>query len=345
MLRRHFLFAAAAAVPLNTRTLQEAIEARSRSGGGVVLIPAGRHVTGTIRLKSNVTLHLDPGAVLAGSTNLEDYPPITASYRSYTDTYTEKSLLYAENAENITIEGSGTIDGQGAAFKGAYKVRPYLARFVNCRNISVTGVTFRDSPMWVQHYLACDGVNIRGITVRSRANANNDGIDIDSCERVRISDCDISSGDDAIVLKSTSDRPCRNVVVTNCVVSSYCNALKLGTETNGGFENILISNCAVYDTRLAGIALEIVDGGVLDRVSVSNITMNKVGAPIFIRLGDRARPFQPGSPRPPVGKLRNVLISNVQAAGAGRVGCAIAGLPDHPIEHVTLDNIRLTFEG
>ena len=140
MLRRQFLLATAASI-------QAAIDSRFRSGGGVVHIPAGRHVTGTIRLKSNVTLHLDPGAVLVGSPNLADYPPLTASYRSYTDTYTEKSLLYAENAENVTIEGSGTIDGQGTAFKGAYKVRPYLARFVACRNVTVKDVTFRDSPM------------------------------------------------------------------------------------------------------------------------------------------------------------------------------------------------------
>ena len=161
----------------------------------------------------------------------------------------------------------------------------------------------RDSPMWVQHYLDCEGVSIRDVTVRSRVNHNNDGIDIDGCRRVRISDCDIWSGDDAIVLKSTFAGPCRDVTVTNCVISSNCNALKLGTESNGGFENIVMSNCTIYDNRLAGIALEMVDGGTLDRVIVSNIVMNKVGAPIFMRLGNRARPYTENGPRPGMGQL------------------------------------------
>lgn len=349
MLRRAFLFQTAAAASVFRATpgkpLQSVIDACARAGGGTVYFPPGRYLTGTLFLKSHVRLHLDAGATLVGSSQLSDYPVTVCGFRSYTDNYTDKSLLYGENLDNVGIEGAGTIDGQGAAFQGPYKVRPYMIRLIGCRGVHVSGVTIRDSPMWVQHYLNCEDVHIAGITVRSRVNANNDGIDIDCSERVRISDCDISSGDDAIVLKSTAARPCRNVVITNCVLSSRCNALKLGTETNGGFENIVIDNCSIYDTRLSGIALEIVDGGTLDRVTISNIVMNQVGAPIFIRLGDRARPFREGDPRPGVGKLRQVLIGNVQATAGGQVGCAIAGLPDHPIEGVTLENIRLTFEG
>ena len=158
-----------------------------------------------------------------------------------------------------------------------YKSRPYLIRMINCRNILLRDVTIMNSPMWVQHYLKCEDVNIDGIKVDSRVNHNNDGIDIDGCQRVRISNCDIVSGDDAIVLKSTLDIPCKNITITNCVLSSDCNAFKLGTETNGGFQNIVFSNCTIYDTPLAGITLQMVDGGTLERVSVSNITMNNVG--------------------------------------------------------------------
>lgn len=330
---------------IDTKAIQAAVDACARAGGGTVYLRAGRYLSGTVYLKSNVTLHLAAGAVLAGSTNLADYPVTIPALRSYTDTYTDKSLLYAENLDNIAIEGRGVVDGQGASFQGPYKVRPFLVRMVNCRNVNVSGVTMKDSPMWVQHYLACDGVAIHGITVHSRVNANNDGIDIDCCDRVRISDCDISSGDDAIVLKSTSARATRNVVVANCVVSSHCNALKLGTESNGGFENIAIANCTVYDTRLSGVALEIVDGGTLDRVNVSNILMDGVGAPIFIRLGDRGRPYETDGPPPPAGRLRNVLLSGIQATRAGTVGCAIAGLSGHPIEQVAIDNMRLVFDG
>jgi hypothetical protein len=330
---------------LNTAAIQKAVDLCSQSGGGIVFVPPGVYLSGTIVLKSGVTLHLAPGAVLRGSTNLEDYPSRIPAMRSYTDNYTDKSLIYAENARDVGIEGRGAIDGQGASFKGPYKVRPYTLRFIACRNVWISDVSIKDSPMWVQHYLGCENVSIRNIEVRSRVNQNNDGIDIDCCDRVRISDCDIWSGDDAIVLKSTADRPCREVAISNCILSSACNALKMGTETNGGFENIAISNCTIYDTRLAAIALEIVDGGTMDRVAISNITMKNVGAPIFVRLGDRARPFQEGGPRPSMGRMRNLTISNVEATGCSRTGCALAGLPGHPIENLTIENVRLSFAG
>ena len=330
---------------LNTRAIQAAIDACAGAGGGTVWFPAGTYLSGTLVLKSHVTLEFSAGAVLRGSADLADYPSHIPALRSYTDTYTEKSLLYAENAENIGIRGRGAIDGQGASFHGPYKVRPYLLQFVNCRDVSVADLAIRDSPMWVQHYLGCEQVEIRGITVRSRVNANNDGIDIDACTGVRISDCEVWSGDDAIVLKATLDRPCRDVVITNCVVSSLCNALKLGTESSGDFSNIAISNCTIRDTRLAGLAIEAVDGGTLDRISVSNLTMSGVGAPIFVRLGNRGRPFVPDGRRPPIGGLRHVSISNVQADGAGKTGCAIAGLAGHLIEYLVMDNIRVSFAG
>jgi len=330
---------------LCTNSIQRAIDQCATDGGGTVYLGQGTFLSGTIYMKSGVTLKLDPACTLLGSKNLKDYPETVPVFRSYTDNYTNKSLIYGEKLEKIAIIGSGIIDGQGGSFKGPYKVRPYMIRFIQCRNVTVKDITLKNSPMWVQHYLACDDVRISGVTVRSVVNANNDGINIDSCERVIISDCNIRSGDDAIVLKSTSARVCRNVTVSNCVLSTRCNALKMGTESNGGFENIVMTGCSIYDTRLAGIALEIVDGGTMDRVVVSNITMNKVGAPIFVRLGNRARPFKKDMARPSIGIMRNITISNIEATGANTTGCAISGLPQAKIENLTLSNIRLSFAG
>ena len=330
---------------LETQALQAAIDACASAGGGTVHFPAGTYLSGTLILKSGVALHLESGATLLGSRELKDYPSTVPAIRSYTDNYTERSLIYAEDQQNISIEGRGTIDGQGAAFKGEYKVRPYLLRIINCRDVAVRDVTIKDSPMWVQHYLACDGVLIDGITVRSRCNGNNDGIDIDGCERVRIANCDVSSGDDAIVLKSTLDRPCKNVVVTNCVLSSACNAFKLGTESNGGFANIALSNCTIYDTGLAGLALELVDGGTLERVTISNVAMHNVNGALFIRLGNRARPFKEGMAKPSQGRLRGVHISHVHAIGANKTGCSITGLPGASAEDISLSDIRIAFAG
>ena len=330
---------------LCTQAIQAAIDKCSADGGGTVYLPPGTFLSGRIYMKSGVTLHLDSGCTLLGSTSLNDYPPTVPALRSYTDIYTDKSLIYGEKLERISITGRGVIDGQGAAFKGPYKVRPYMIRLVECRDVAVEGVTMKNSPMWVQHYLACDDVRISGITVKSHVNQNNDGIDIDSCSRVVITGCNVDSGDDAIVLKSTSARPCKDVVVSACVLRSTCNALKMGTESNGGFQNIVLTGCAIYDTRLAGVALEIVDGGTMDRVIVSDITMAGVGAPIFIRLGNRARPFKEGMDKPGIGSMRNITISNIEATGANPTGCAIAGLPEAKIENLTLSNIRLSFAG
>jgi len=346
---------------INTKPIQAAIDACSKSGGGTVWFPAGKYVSGTIYLKSNVRLFLDAGAVLEGSKNLKDYPVTISKVRSYTDNYTDKSLIYAEGLENISITGKGLIDGNGASFKVEnmdndeglrkkdesffYKSRPYLIRMINCRNILLRDVKIINSPMWVQHYLQCEDVNIDGITVDSRVNHNNDGIDIDGCSRVMISNCNIGSGDDAIVLKSTLDRPCKNVTITNCILSSDCNAFKLGTETNGGFQDIVFSNSTIYDTHLAGITLQLVDGGKLERVSISNITMDHVGAAIFIRLGNRARPYMEGTQKPGMGSLSDVFIDNIQATNVSMTGSSITGLPGYMVENVNLSNIFIEYEG
>ena len=349
---------------VSTEAIQKAIDDCAKTGG-TVYFPAGTFLSGSIFLKSNVALHLDHGAVLLGSTNQDDYPVTIPEYRSYTDNYVIRSLIYAEKAEHISIYGRGTIDGQGKAFKDRrtrqqpYKRRPYLIRMIECRDISIKDITLLNSPMWVQHYLACEDVLIDGISVHSLVAGNNYGIDIDSCYRVRITNCHIVSGDDAIVLKSTSNRACRNVVVNNCILRSNCNGFKLGTESNGGFNNIVFSNSTVYDTRLAAIALETVDGGILERVDVSNIIISNAGTAIFVRLGNRARPFLSkgpggtkgdfialaGAQTPGIGSLQRVSISHIIADSIGDIGCSITGIPEKAVQDIRLDDIHITYAG
>jgi polygalacturonase len=352
---------------LDSPAIQAAVDRCAAAGGGTVVLPAGVYLSGTVFLKSRVALWFQPGSVLLGSTELRHYPPVTPRFRSYTDVnYVERSLIHAERAEDVALFGQGVINGQGEAQafqlpgdREHFKQRPYLLRMIECERVSVCGLTLRNSPMWVQHYLACDDVVIDGVTVQSRVNINNDGLDIDGCSRVRVSNCSIISGDDGICLKSTGPRPCRAIAITNCYISSLCSAFKFGTESTAGFFDIAFSNSVIEDTRLAGIALETVDGGTLDGVSIDNIRMRRVRGGIFVRLGNRGRPYlaegpggakgtyraPPGTPVPGVGALRNVRISNVAGDGCEVTGCAIAGLSGHPVEQIELDGIQLEFVG
>lgn len=341
---------------LDTAAIQAAVDAAAKAGGGNVVLPAGSYLSGTVFLKDHVELYLEAGSVLLGSKDVADYPENRPAKRSWTDRLVNRSLVAGERLKHIAIRGRGTIDGQGAGYGVKYLVRPYLIRFVECEDVLVEGVHLRNSAMWLQHYLACDRVMLRGVTVFNFATRNNDGVDIDGCRDVCISDCIFHCDDDGITLKSTMERPCENVVVNNCVVSTHCNAIKMGTESHGGFKNITISNCAVYPAQTpgfahqeprgqSGIALMAVDGGHLDGVTISNVTMHDMDVPIFIRLGDRGRIFTDGIPKPDVGVVRNIKISHVLATGAGVAGCFLAGLPNHPIENLTLEDIQIGYAG
>jgi polygalacturonase len=331
---------------INTKAIQAAIDACAKAGGGTVNLQGGVYLSGTIRLRSTVTLCIASNTTLRGSADIKDYESITPQINYLYRARFTKSLIFAERCENIALTGSGTIDGQGKLFpakKGDDGGRPYIIRFSECRNVKVNGLTMLDSARWLSHYLACENVTIEGVTIRSRIRENRDGMDIDSCNGVRISNCDLYTGDDSIVLKSTAGIPCRNVTVTNCKLSSTASALKLGTESQGGFADVTFKDCDVYETR-DGVAIEEVDGGTCERISVSNITMRNVKVPIFVRLGNRANPL-PDHPKPGMGKMRDITITDIQATEASKIGCSVTGLPGYPVENVVLRNIRIQFVG
>ena len=340
---------------LQTRAIQATIDVCAAAGGGTILVPAGVYRIGTLILRSNVTLHLESGAVLFGSPNLADYPSDVDGFVDAIGQRRSRCLICCVDAERVGISGRGVIDGNGAAFARDLDDRPFLIRFMGCRDVSVTDVTLRNAAAWVSHYMDCDTVQIRGVTIRSRANGNNDGIDIDACRNVRITDCDIDTGDDAICIKSTTGGACRNVTVSHCVLKSDWAALKLGTESAGDFQNIILSHCVIYDTTGGGLKLITTDGGRMENIMVSDLIMHQVSGPIFVRLGNRLRTYRDAGRRASVGAIRNITLRNIRAdvweAGEPlwgknrRAGICITGVPGHPIENLTLENIHLTFPG
>lgn len=348
----------------NTVIVQKAVDECAEKGGGTVSVPAGTYRIRPVELKSGVNLHLEAGAVLLGSTRLADYD----NAFPFKDGSMNQSsgLLYARGQQCISVTGAGTVDGQGGdkAFQfgndadGAPK-RPKIIYFAECRDVTVTGVTLRNSAYWVQHYERCDNVTIRGIKVFSHCNYNNDGLDIDAKNAI-ISDCYIDVEDDAICFKSDHADFCENITVTNCVTASNCNAIKFGTASHGGFRNIAVSNCVVRRasednirhwskqlehisaevTVISGIAIEMVDGGVIDGITVSNISMRDVQTPLFIRLGDRSRTF-----RKEGGVLKNVLISHIAATAESLMACSVTGVETACVENVSITDMQVTYPG
>lgn len=339
-----------------TTAIQTALDVAAAQGGGTVQVPAGSYRTSTLFLRDRVTLHLENGACLLGSERLEDYPDISGGFTDAVGQKRGRCLIYARDVTGAAITGQGTIDGSGGKYGFEVDNRPFLVRFVDCRDIQVTNVTLQNSAGWVSHYLGCENVLIHGVTIRSAVNGNNDGIDIDSCKRVRISMCDIDTGDDAICIKATRATSCENIVVTGCIIKSVWGALKLGTESAGDFRNISISDCVIRDTHGGGLKIISMDGCRLENVQVSNIIMDNVSGPIFIRLGSRLRRYYDDQPERDVGILRNVSLRNI----SGRVwekgyllygthprkaGIIVTGIPGHCIEDLTFENIDFSFPG
>ena len=346
---------------LSTKAIQSAIDACSQEGG-TVLIPAGNWLSGTLILKSNVTLLLEKGATLYGSRHLSDYPGNVPKYIALRTRGNAKQLIFAENQNNISIIGEGEINGQGRHFadktaKGVQYDRPHLIQMINCSKVRIENVSLKNSGCWMEHYLACDDLQIIGIKVYNHSNKNNDGIDIDGCRRVTISGVNVDSDDDALCIKSTSGRASEEITVSNCLLSSHCNAFKLGTESNTGFRNIAANNLVIKPSVVSdkftyghlegssGLALEMVDGGILDGVVISNVKIEGTFTPIFIRLGNRARPYRDDQVIKNVGQLKNVSIDNVVVTGAKNLGCSITGIPEHPVENISISNISISFEG
>jgi len=290
---------------------------------------------------------LDAGATLIFSPDRGDFDPYEKlAFTSADDDETTDmhyALLRAQDVEHVGVAGPGRIDCNRKKRGG-----PKPIAFKNCRHVFVRDITIENSPNYNISLMGCDYVDIRGVTI---LNGYCDGIDPDSCRFVRITNCFVESWDDAIVPKASIAlgvrRSTEHVTVTNCVLSSACSCFKLGTESCGDFKNITVSNCAMFGQPAlwkrkshAGVAVMMVDGARIERVTISNIAMVDVASPIFVRLGNRGRAQE----SPIAGSLEGVLIADLCAEGA-TLGSSVTGIPNHPVKQVALRNIRISSRG
>ncbi len=354
------------------RAIQTAVDACAKAGGGEVFVPAGEYTSGTIHLRSHVTVDIDAGATL---------------FASDTDSvYDKPALFYGEDLEDISLQGRGTLDGQAEYISmasdyddvnihdnrvlakaagislvrsfpkgmGVRKVYPHMVFLVRCKNVRICGLSFLHSPSWTIYPYACERMVIDGIYIYTNQTMGvwADGIDPDGCKDVRISNSTIVTGDDAIVLYSFNisgpPLPCENITITNCRLSSASAALKFCDCNINCIRNVTVDNCVITDSN-RGIAFMITMGGYVENVVLSNLVVNCIrygwywwgdGDPIYFmieRLGERTGKPQPNEP--PAGSIRNVTIRNVIAHGKG--SCLIAGYPTSWLDHLTLEDVKL----
>ncbi|MDP4238110.1 MAG: glycoside hydrolase family 28 protein [Bacteroidota bacterium] len=369
---------------LDSKAINKAIEVASADGGGTVFVPAGKYLSGSIRLKSNICLCIDQGATIVAAPVCaeNDYDDeelsVNTIYQDYGHSHFKNSLIYGYNIENVSIIGTGLIDGKnlytsfkgdnGDEFKAVYQTAKQTANksicFYRCKNVIMRDISIIHGGWFAILATGVDNMTIDNLKI----DTNRDGMDIDCCRNVRVSNCYVNSPcDDGICPKSTYalgyPQATENVTITNCFVSGYeegsmldgtykrsldkpygglpTGRIKCGTESNGGFKRITITNCIFEYCR--GLALETVDGAILEDITISNITMRDiVKDPIFLRLGARMR----GPEGVLVGELRRIKINDIMVYNADpKYVSTITGIPGHNIEDVELSNIHFYYQG
>jgi polygalacturonase len=366
-------------VALDTSALQTAINACHQDGGGTVLVPAGTFQIGTVELKSNVTLHITAAGKLLGTADGKQYHAVDAIPLSGDSTLIDGNwaLLYAVNATNVTVEGSGTIDGQGAKFHSAVRgtpppsglggnKRPYHLLFHRCDRLTVRDIALVDGAYHSIRVIQSKHVHMDGLYIHNRVNGNNDGFHFISAEYVTVNNCTILSQDDACAMFGS----CKFITVTNSVFSTRWSVFRFG---GGQSENISISNCVLYDVFGCPIKFQGNEGSRFENISFANMVLQQVTGPIHISLGPRTRrnenvdeglqPTLPKETRPPA-IARNISFSNISGTvttsppqlaettltsdarpGEGHSCITLNCIGDATMENISFDNIHLTFGG
>jgi galacturan 1,4-alpha-galacturonidase len=345
----------------DTLSIQAAIDTAAKKGGGTVFFPPGKYLTGTIFLRSNVTLYLEGGATILGSQDCEDFPLVESRWEGKT-LQVYAPLLFGVSVENVAIEGRGKIDGQGEAWWERFRAkklahpRPRCISFQQSKNILLRDISVENSPGWTIHPLLCEGVAIQSVRICNPPDSpNTDGIDPDSCRDVRISDCHITTGDDCIAIKAGTEAelpalriPCEDIAITNCTMERGHGGVVIGSEMSGGIRNVVVSNCIFKNTD-RGIRLKTRRGrgGRVENIRVSNIIMRDVLCPITLNMyygcgawgiprvfEKKPYPVDEGTPT-----IRSVHLSGITASGVKLAAAFLYGLAENPATDIRLTDI------
>ncbi len=337
-------------VALDTQALQVAIDSCAAAGGGTVLLARGTFKSGTITLRSHITLHIEAGATLLGSRDDAHYPALHPPTDNTQLAQCRRALVYAENADDVRIEGGGTIDGNADfdPWRGMTRPegeRPMAIFTALSRNVWIEGIRVRNAATWAVVNLEVEHLVIRGIDVDSPLGPTHDGIDVVDGHDVLIEDCTVNAGDDAICLKSGSARGLHDVAVRRCTIvgAGVANGLKLGTATVGPMHDITFDDISISNAQAAAIAVESVDGAAVSNLGFRHITLADVGTPFFMVLGARGKR--------PIGSIRGVVFDDIGGGAMRRPwGSLLSGAPAdaagrHDLEDIRFRDIDIAFKG
>ena len=335
----------------DTQAVQKAIDLATTNGGGKVIIPSGKKiVVGTIFLKNNVSLYLENGAVLLGSPDIEDYAKNTHKNMYKNEPHMDRCLIFAKEAHSIAIEGYGTIDGNG--FPKNFKRetgRPMLIRFLNCTDIHINNVKLINPAAWTSAFLYCNNISVSGISIKSRANYNGDGLDFDGCQNVSVTNSFFDTSDDSICLQaSLPNVPCKNVSISNCVFESKWAGIRIGLLSRGNFEAVTVSNCTFKNIDDSGLKIQMNEGGKMENMTFSNLVMKNVPRPIFMTLAQQKACVDAPEKMYPVGNIQNFTFENIIVDNKDldqNSAIFITGITNHYIKNILLRNIQLHFSG
>lgn len=362
---------------LSTEAIQRTIDICAAAGGGRIIVPAGRYLTGPLFLRSNIEIEVGSGAVLLFNDDIMNTPAINGSWEGI-ERKVYASLLTGHDLENVRITGGGKLDGQGKAWWAAYLQtvlvreqagiterepdnpegcalkypRPRMINLYRCSNVHISGLTIVDSPAWTIHPVYCTNVVIRDISIiQPYESPNTDGINPESCRNVRITGCFIDCGDDCITLKSGYNQygrkkgiRCENIVISDCTFAHGRSAVGIGSEMSGGVRNVTVSNC-VFQGTLRGLRIKTSRGrgGIVENISASNIIMDSitVGISIDMYYESGAAKQMPFTEETPV--LRNIRFSSITGTNIGEA-VSITGLPESPVQVLELHDIYFESE-
>ncbi len=348
-----------------SEAFENAVRDLEAAGGGVITVEAGEYPTGSIELKSHITLELKEGAVLRYLQTLEAFPLIELEFEGIPGQI-YRPCIFARDSVDVKVTGKGTVDGQGSFWWKPFREktlqypRPYLVCFADCRDVTLEGVTLTNSPCWTVHPLRCENVLLKGLNIKNPYDSpNTDGIDPNCCRNVRIEDCTIDVGDDCIALKSGTEdtpvrMPCEEITVSGCRFLHGHGGVVLGSEMSGGVRNVYVKDCYFANTD-RGVRLKTRRGrgGAVENVLLEDLTMEGVMCPFVFnmyyfcgkdgklkRVWDKAAyPVDETTPA-----LRNVTIQRVKAENCTACAAFFYGLTERPVEGVTFRDITVTMD-